>query len=121
MVQDSERIGRLYLCTEASTVHIIDVTLLPRFRSHGIGARILRDLCEQAARDGRTVSIRIGRRDPEVTSLVLSLGFRLVSADDLDNYLEWTTASQEETSDATSGPAPADSTKESPALPCGVE
>src|SRR5262245_13607447 len=43
VLEDGEPAGRLYVHLGESMMHVIDLTLLPRFRSHGIGTRIFRD------------------------------------------------------------------------------
>jgi ribosomal protein S18 acetylase RimI-like enzyme len=92
VLEDGERTGRLYVHEVGSVVHIIDFTLLPAFRSQGIGTRIGRDLLAYAAAGGRSVTLRVARRHVRASHLYSSLGFQLVSTDDTDSYFEWTPA-----------------------------
>jgi GNAT superfamily N-acetyltransferase len=81
--------GRLYVHQHDSTMHVVDLTLMPEHRNQGLGSQILRDLSDLAARADMTVTIRVGRRNRQATDLATKLGFRLVNVDDLDNYFEW--------------------------------
>jgi ribosomal protein S18 acetylase RimI-like enzyme len=71
-------------------LHIVEITLLPEFRSAGIGTRILRDVLAEAERHDQSVSLRVPRRNVRAASLYNSLGFRLVTMDDQDSFFEWT-------------------------------
>jgi ribosomal protein S18 acetylase RimI-like enzyme len=84
-----EDAGRAYLHRTASMLHAVDMILLPRFRSLGIGSRLVRDLFDQAREQGQLVSIRVPRRNQRASRLYAGLGFRLVATDDLDHYYEW--------------------------------
>ena len=85
-----ERAGRLFVHRSPSMLHIVEVTLLPEFRSRGIGSTLLRGLLEEAATAGQSVSLRVARRNVRAAELYNAIGFRLVTMDDQDNYFEWT-------------------------------
>ncbi|HET6651628.1 MAG TPA: GNAT family N-acetyltransferase [Nocardioides sp.] len=84
-----EDAGRAYLHRTPSRLHAVDMILLPRFRSLGIGSRLVRELFEQARDHGQQVGIRVPRRNERAARLYAGLGFRLVAMDDLDRYYEW--------------------------------
>jgi ribosomal protein S18 acetylase RimI-like enzyme len=88
-----ERVGRFYLFASGSTLNIVDLTLLPQFRRRGIGTRLVLDLMREAALDGHRVSMQVARRNGVSLDVYASLGFDLVSSDDLDHYFEWPPAS----------------------------
>jgi len=54
---DGKRIGRLYLRWEPDTLRIIDIALLPEYRSQGLGSALLDDLLTQA--DQRSLPVRL--------------------------------------------------------------
>lgn len=81
--------GRVYLHRTPSTLHAIDLTLLPEFRSLGIGSRVVAGLCDEARDNKQQVSLRVPGRNTRACGWYASLGFRLVAADDLDHYYEW--------------------------------
>ncbi len=90
VLHDGEPVGRLYLHIDDTMVHAVDMTLLPEFRSRGIGTRIVGDLLGLAREKGQSVTLRVPRRNPRAATLYRALGFRLVTVDDLDSYFEWT-------------------------------
>jgi GNAT superfamily N-acetyltransferase len=89
VVEDGEPAGRLYVHEGDSLMQVVDLTLMPRFRNRGIGTRIFRDLFGHAATVDRPIALRVPRRNEGATMLYVSLGFQLVSMDDLDNFFEW--------------------------------
>jgi ribosomal protein S18 acetylase RimI-like enzyme len=84
-----ERAGRLYVHESDSTMHVVDLTLMPQFRDRGIGSQIFRDLFAYAADKGTTITLRVERRNERAAMLYSRLGFELTTMDDLDNYFEW--------------------------------
>ena len=98
VVEDGQSAGRLYVHDQGPSLNVIDLTLMPQFRSRGIGTRLFRDLFEEAGQDGRTVTLRVGRTNHRATDLYTALGFQLVAVDDLDNSFEWNPNAAEETS-----------------------
>ena len=89
VVENGEPAGRLYLHHDGETMHVVDVTLLPRFRSHGIGARVFEDLFAQCAERGHTISLRVSRRNRRAVDLCNRLGFSLVDVDDVECRFTW--------------------------------
>ena len=100
---DGQPAGRLYVHQDDLTLHVVDLTLMPEHRSHGLGSQIFRDLFAEAARQGQKVTLRVGRRNRRATDLYTSLGFTLVMVDDLDNYFEWTPADVSQVEDKKEG------------------
>jgi len=92
VVQDGEPAGRLYIHESDSLLEVVDLTLMPRFRDHGVGTRIFHELFAYATREEQTVVLRVERRNERATLLYSQLGFDLVTVDDLDNYFEWAPA-----------------------------
>lgn len=100
-----ERAGRFYLFGTGAFLHIVDLTLLPRFRSQGIGGRLVRDLMSVAAPEGRRISLRASRGSAS-TDLWAHLGLLLVSTDDREHYFEWAPASVDDTTKDSSHSVP---------------
>jgi GNAT superfamily N-acetyltransferase len=105
VVEDGEPAGRLYLYHDETTTHVVDVTMLPRFRSHGLGARVFADLFAQCAEQGRTVSLRVSRRNRRAVELCNRLGFTLTAVDDLENHFRWAPRAAAPEPDARERPA----------------
>ena len=96
VLEGGEPAGRLYVDRTDETLHVVDLTLLPRFQSRGIGTTVFGDLQKVATEDALTVTLRVPRRNLRATELYTRVGFRLVTLDDLDNYFEWAPAGQRE-------------------------
>ena len=72
-----EAIGRLYLREDADALHVVDISLMPDSRRHGIGGAIMRDILDQARATGKGVSIHVEKVNP-ARSLYDRLGFEVV-------------------------------------------
>ena len=87
---EGRSVGRLYALETPDTLHLIDLTLMPEHRSHGLGTAIVRDLLGYARERGLTVSLQVPRQNLRATDLFASLGFALTDVDDLDNHFALT-------------------------------
>jgi ribosomal protein S18 acetylase RimI-like enzyme len=90
VMYDGQRAGRFFLHRSPSMLHLVEMTLLPEYRSRGIGSTLLRGVMDEAAAAGQSVSLRVARRNVRAASLYDTIGFRLVTMDDQDSYFEWT-------------------------------
>lgn len=81
--------GRLYLYEESADFRIIDITLLPEFRNHGLGEYILRGILDKAAAAGKSVSIHVERMNP-ARHLYDRLGFKIIDeSNQVYLLMEW--------------------------------
>jgi ribosomal protein S18 acetylase RimI-like enzyme len=95
VVDDAGRqAGRLYVCDTVSTMHLVDLTLLPQFQGRGIGTRILRDLMAEVSRTGQNLDLRVARANERAVDLYARLGLELVDADHVDHTFSWDPARQ---------------------------
>ena len=72
--QDGQPVGRLYIDQWPGEVRIVDITLLPEWRNHGLGSRLLRDIIGQAERAGLPLTIHVEMYNPALR-LYQRLGF----------------------------------------------
>ena len=86
---DGRPAGRLYVDRRPGDLRIVDISLLPESRGHGIGAGLIAGLQRDAAAEGRIVSIHVEAHNP-AARLYERIGF--VVAADLGVYrrMEWT-------------------------------
>ena len=84
-------IGRLTVERSADAIHVIDIALLPERRGQQIGGGLLREIQDEAAASGRTVRIRVERRNP-ASRLYRRLGFTPVRDEGIHVLLEWAQA-----------------------------
>jgi ribosomal protein S18 acetylase RimI-like enzyme len=71
---DGEPAGRLYVARWEREVRIVDVSLLPAWRSRGLGTTLLRALFADADAAGKPVSVHVERFNPALR-LYERLGF----------------------------------------------
>jgi ribosomal protein S18 acetylase RimI-like enzyme len=84
---DGEPAGRLIVDRRASAVHVVDIALLPGFRSRGIGTRLLAPLLAEARERGVPTSINVERSN-RAAGLYGRLGFEVVADDGVYLTLE---------------------------------
>jgi ribosomal protein S18 acetylase RimI-like enzyme len=81
-------VGRLYVDRWAREIRIMDIAILPEHRNRGIGARLLRELQDDAARCGKRLSIHVERMNPAL-ALYQRLGFRMIEDKGVYLLMEW--------------------------------
>lgn len=74
VVLDGRPIGCLLVLDEADALVLSRIWLLPEHQNRGIGARLVTQLCEQAAREGLPVRLRVLKVNP-AHRLYRRLGF----------------------------------------------
>jgi ribosomal protein S18 acetylase RimI-like enzyme len=83
-----ERIGRVLLDLGERHWHLVDITLLPRYRRTGRGTRVLRKLLAEAAAAGCEVQLEV-RLDNPARRLYSRLGFQAVASDGTYLSMTW--------------------------------
>ncbi|MBC7910544.1 MAG: GNAT family N-acetyltransferase [Pyrinomonadaceae bacterium] len=72
---DDQPIGRLFVARSSEWIQLTDIALLPAHRNHGIGAQLIRDLLDEAAKAGLPVRLQVLKNNP-AAQLYERLGFR---------------------------------------------
>ena len=72
-------------------MRLVDIALLPEHRGRGIGGRLVSEVLERAASEGRRVSAHVAHDNP-ARRLYERLGFRVVSGEGVYLALEYSTA-----------------------------
>jgi GNAT superfamily N-acetyltransferase len=81
-------IGRLYLERRATTLLIIDIALIPEWRSRGLGTALIEWLCAQARAAGKSVTVAVEKYNRAQT-LYRRLGFREIADHGAHWDMEW--------------------------------
>jgi GNAT superfamily N-acetyltransferase len=71
---DGEPAGRLYVARWDEEIRVMDISLLPDYRGHGVGTLLLRQLLDEATRTRRRLSIHVEKLNP-ARRLYERLGF----------------------------------------------
>lgn len=88
---DERSVGRLYVDRREDKIHILDVTLLPQVRGHGIGTQILLDLMKEAEQRHQSCSIYVESFNRSL-GLFQRLGFVKMKESGISWLMEWRTA-----------------------------
>jgi ribosomal protein S18 acetylase RimI-like enzyme len=82
-------VGRLWLHRRADAVHVLDIALLPEWRSQGLGRRVLQHLMADAEAQGRVLTIYVEAGN-SARRLYDRLGFEPVGqSDGVHQFMRW--------------------------------
>jgi GNAT superfamily N-acetyltransferase len=79
---EGEPAGQVIVHRSPHSMCLIDIELLPRFRGHGVGTRIVGSLCEEAASKRIPLSLRVAITNRDACRLYKRLGFIETDADE---------------------------------------
>lgn len=75
---DDTAVGRLLIDRAGPTYHLVDISILPKYRSAGIGTRIVLGLCMEAEMMQKNVRLYVSITNPRALELYTRLGFRVI-------------------------------------------
>jgi len=81
-------VGRLIIDYTSDPIRLIDIALLPAYRSAGIGSELLRRLLDEATAAGKPVVLHVARSNP-AAMLYQRLGFVVSAWDDVYLEMQW--------------------------------
>jgi ribosomal protein S18 acetylase RimI-like enzyme len=87
-MRGGEDAGRLYIERCRSDHRIIDIAFLPEHRGHGVGDALLRDLMDEAASAGKSVSTHVEKHNPAMR-LYRRLGFVTDEDNGVYDLMRW--------------------------------
>lgn len=85
---DSRPIGRILVFRTENEIRLVDIGLLPEYRSSGIGASLIRGLFEEAMTANKPVTLHVARVSRAVR-LYRRLGFAIIGDTGTDYKMEW--------------------------------
>lgn len=83
-----ERLGRLYVDRWPDQIRLVDISLTPEFRGHGIGRMLMEEILAEGRSTGMRVSIHVEHDNP-ARRLYDRLGFRHVDTNGVYHLMEW--------------------------------
>ena len=81
-------IGRLYVDRRPDDIRVIDIALLPEERGAGLGGALMRELLDEAAAAGKTLSIHVEKNN-RALRLYRRLGFAEIEDQGVYLLMEW--------------------------------
>jgi len=91
VLRGAAMVGRLYVDRGPTEIRIVDIALLPEYRGQGLGTTLVRDLLDEATRDGKVVTLHVERFNPAV-AWYRRLGFELVDDGGVYLFMRWSAA-----------------------------
>ena len=88
VLADGAAAGRLYVARNLEEIRVVDISLLPAFRSQGIGGRLLARLQDESQRSGQPLRLHVLQGNP-AGALYRRLGFQPGAADGIYLAMEW--------------------------------
>ena len=88
ILSDGQPIGRLYLNRLPGDIRVVDIALVPEYRGRGIGARLMQNILDAAADEGKSVSIHVEIENPAMR-LYERLGFKQIDTYGVYHLMEW--------------------------------
>ncbi|HEV2706678.1 MAG TPA: GNAT family N-acetyltransferase [Pyrinomonadaceae bacterium] len=80
-----EPAGRIWVGEDETQIRLLDIALLPEYRNRRVGAALLADLLEEAARARKPLRHMVFKFNPDATRFYERLGFRPI--EDVGAYI----------------------------------
>jgi ribosomal protein S18 acetylase RimI-like enzyme len=84
-----DRAGRIMVFTTAREIRLADISLLPGYRSRGIGARLIRGLFDHATATGKPITLHVAVSNSGAIRLYKRLGFSTADNTGMHLRMEW--------------------------------
>jgi ribosomal protein S18 acetylase RimI-like enzyme len=86
---DGDLVGRLIVVRLEREIRLADISLLARHRGKSIGSRLIRELIDEAACSGKTVTLHVEMYNDKAARLYERLGFEKVADTGARFFMEW--------------------------------
>ncbi len=88
IIQDNQRIGRIYLDRDDTSICLIDVAFLTPNRGKGLGTKLLKELLSEAQTTNKKVVIHVENFNPAY-QWYIKHGFQQIEDKGVYQYMEW--------------------------------
>ena len=85
ILYQGEPAGRLWIGRDAEQIRLLDIALLPEYQNRGVGTLLVRDLSDDAAREGKPLRHMVFKFNTAAMRFYERLGFRQV--EDVGAYI----------------------------------
>lgn len=83
IVFEDKKVGRLIVDRAEDEIRLVDIAILPEFRSLGIGSQIIGDLFLEAEKSDKPVGLQVEKNNQKAFHLYQKLGFEIVGENDI--------------------------------------
>ncbi|MCD9187396.1 MAG: GNAT family N-acetyltransferase [Pyrinomonadaceae bacterium] len=83
IVFEDKKVGRLIVDRSEDEIRLVDIAILPEFRSLGIGGQLIGDLFIEAEKSNIPVGLQVEKNNQKAFRLYQKLGFEIVGEDDI--------------------------------------
>jgi ribosomal protein S18 acetylase RimI-like enzyme len=88
IVQGAQPIGRFYVDRSPAEIRLMEISLVPQHRNRGLGTALLNQLLQEAASDGKPLTLHVERNNP-ATRWYERLGLQRVAERGPYLQMEW--------------------------------
>ena len=88
VLHQGEVVGRLYVAPDEGMLLIVDIALFPEYRGQGLGARLIRNVLEEAAQTATPVRVHVLPHN-RARALYRRLGFEKIGDAGLHELMQW--------------------------------
>jgi ribosomal protein S18 acetylase RimI-like enzyme len=88
ILNEGTPVGRLYVSRQETEIRILDITVLPEYRSAGIGTSLIRGILTEAEANQQSVTIWIEQFNPS-QAMFQRFGFQMIQEDGYNHLLEY--------------------------------
>jgi ribosomal protein S18 acetylase RimI-like enzyme len=89
ILREGEPIGWLIVDRSGSSLHCVDIAVVPEARNQGVATWVWRGLQEEAAATARPLVLTVQRTNERALAHYVRLGFRVVGETDAHVQMEW--------------------------------
>ena len=79
---DGQDVGMMQVQDRTEELFLANLKILPEFQNRGVGSRVIRQLVEEAARQGKLVALRVLKVNVRARALYQRLGFGITGEND---------------------------------------
>lgn len=80
---ENKKVGRLIVNRAEDEIRLVDIAILPEFRSLGIGSKIIGDLFLEAEKSNKPIGLQVEKNNQKAFHLYQKLGFEIVGENDM--------------------------------------
>ena len=86
---DQRPAGRIWIGSDAEQIRLLDIALLPEFQNRGVGTALLRQLMQEASKQGKALRHMVFVLNNDAHRFYERLGFSIIEEFGAYKHMEW--------------------------------